>query len=126
MVMMMTVLMVVVVVVVVVVVAVVVVAVAVTDFASMIVVAIVAVDIMPSYSYTICTHAANTYLFLCTRRQLPSRILATEPTAGLIEVVADSVPLKVITKKCAATPAFARQLARDHDHCNWRSRTFAP
>lgn len=28
-----------------------------------------------------------------------TRILATEPTAGLIEVVADSVPLKVITKK---------------------------
>jgi hypothetical protein len=33
------------------------------------------------------------------------RILATEPTAGLIEVVADSVPIKVITKKCEPFPA---------------------
>jgi hypothetical protein len=33
---------------------------------------------------------------LCCLIDLVFRILATEPTAGLIEVVADSMPLKVV------------------------------
>jgi hypothetical protein len=43
------------------------------------------------------------------------RILATEPTAGLIEVVSDSVPLKVITKKYFPLPSSVRQKFQSHN-----------